>query len=73
MKTLQQRLGGLIASPRAESDLRRYCGTGGGREVPFTGARFEHLAGGGDRPAVAVCDVVVWMHHRVGHQRGRCS
>jgi hypothetical protein len=49
-----ERLGAHIADPRAVVNLRRYFGIGlppGG--VPFTGSRFEHLAGGGDRPEVA--------------------
>ncbi|MGW2641884.1 DUF6308 family protein [Streptomyces sp. NPDC001348] len=44
----------MLSSERVISDLRRYFGIGlppGG--MPFTGSRFEHLAGGGDRPEVA--------------------
>ncbi|MEU2688942.1 DUF6308 family protein [Streptomyces hygroscopicus] len=44
----------LLSAERVADDLRRYFGIGvspGG--VPFTGSRFEHLAGGGDRPEVA--------------------
>ncbi|MCX4539017.1 DUF6308 family protein [Streptomyces sp. NBC_01669] len=44
----------FITDPQAVVDVRRYFGIGlppGG--VPFTGSRFEHLAGGGDRPEVA--------------------
>lgn len=49
-----QRLVASIADPRAVADLRRYFGIRlSPGEVPFTGSRFEHLAGGGDRPAVA--------------------
>ncbi|MET7497789.1 DUF6308 family protein [Streptomyces sp900116325] len=47
-------MGFFVADPQAVVDLRRYFGIGlpsGG--VPFTGSRFEHLAGGGDRPEVA--------------------
>ncbi|WP_329208856.1 DUF6308 family protein [Streptomyces sp. NBC_01708] len=49
-----ERLGAFVADPQAVVDLRRYFGIGlppGG--MPFTGNRFEHLAGGGDRPEVA--------------------
>ncbi|PKR41628.1 DUF6308 family protein [Streptomyces sp. EAG2] len=49
-----ERLGFFVADPQAVVDLRRYFGLGvppGG--MPFTGSRFEHLAGGGDRPEVA--------------------
>lgn len=49
-----ERLHALVADARAVVDLRRYFGIGlrpGG--MPFTGSRFEHLAGGGDRPEVA--------------------
>ncbi|MFF3129096.1 DUF6308 family protein [Streptomyces sp. NPDC057908] len=49
-----QRLRAFIADPQAVVDLRRYFGIGlppGG--VPFTGSRFERLAGGGDRSEVA--------------------
>ncbi len=49
-----ERLVASIAGPRAVADLRRYFGIGlSPGELPFTGSRFEHLAGGGDRPAVA--------------------
>ncbi|MFJ8540283.1 DUF6308 family protein [Streptomyces sp. NPDC093591] len=44
----------LLSAERVMGDLRRYFGIGlppGG--APFTGSRFEHLAGGGDRPEVA--------------------
>ncbi|WAU84592.1 DUF6308 family protein [Streptomyces sp. Qhu-G9] len=51
---LDHRLRALVTSDRAVSDLRQYFGTGGQPgAVPFTGSRFEYLAGGGDRPAVA--------------------
>ncbi|MER5536812.1 DUF6308 family protein [Streptomyces mirabilis] len=53
-RSLTHQLGSLITSDQAVSNLQRYFGTGLPREaVPFTGSRFEHLAGGGDRPAVA--------------------
>ncbi|MGD3112490.1 DUF6308 family protein [Streptomyces sp. YGL11-2] len=52
-----ERLGAFIADPQAVVDLRRYFGVdlplGAYAPVPFTGSRFEHLAGGGDRPEVA--------------------
>ncbi|MZE76714.1 hypothetical protein GTY57_06680 [Streptomyces sp. SID5475] len=49
-----ERLGPFIADPQAVVDLRRYFGLGlPPGTVPFTGSRFEHLAGGGDRPEVA--------------------
>ncbi|TQE21440.1 hypothetical protein Sipo7851_40840 [Streptomyces ipomoeae] len=54
MSPLGQRLRVLLSAERVVDDLRRYFGLGvplGG--VPFTGSRFEHLAGGGDRPEVA--------------------
>ncbi|MFH9887598.1 MULTISPECIES: DUF6308 family protein [Streptomyces] len=51
---LIHRLSRLITSDQAVSNLRRYYGTGQLSEAaPFTGSRFEHLAGGGDRQAVA--------------------
>ncbi|MFC8199884.1 DUF6308 family protein [Streptomyces sp. NPDC057298] len=51
---LDHRLRALVTSDRAVSDLRQYFGTGGQTgAVPFTGSRFEYLAGGGDHPAVA--------------------
>ncbi|MFJ9590540.1 DUF6308 family protein [Streptomyces acidicola] len=51
---LISRLHPLIASDQAGEDLRRYFGIGQPPDAPsFTGARFEHLAGGGDRPATA--------------------
>jgi len=50
---LSHRLSSLIASDQAVSNLRRYFGTSMLPEVePFTGSRFEHLAGGGDRQPV---------------------
>ncbi|MFF8974881.1 DUF6308 family protein [Streptomyces sp. NPDC014995] len=54
LSPLGQRLRVLLSAERVIGDLRRYFGIGlppGG--VPFTGSRFEHLAGGGDRPEVA--------------------
>jgi hypothetical protein len=51
---LIHRLSRHITSDQAVSNLRRYFGTGQLREAaPFTGSRFEHLAGGGGRQAVA--------------------
>ncbi|MFG2383250.1 DUF6308 family protein [Streptomyces avermitilis] len=51
---LTHRLSSLITADQAVSNLRRYFSTGLLHEaVPFTGSRFEHLAGGGDRQAVA--------------------
>ncbi|WKD36668.1 DUF6308 family protein [Streptomyces xanthophaeus] len=49
-----QRLHTFVTAPRALTDLQRYfgisraCGT-----TAYTGGRFEHLAGGGDRPDTA--------------------
>lgn len=54
LSPLGQRLRVLLSSEHVVGDLRRYFGIGmppGG--MPFTGSRFEHLAGGGDRPEVA--------------------
>lgn len=54
LSPLGQRLKELLGAERAVGDLRHYFGIGlppGG--VAFTGSRFEHLAGGGDRPEVA--------------------
>ncbi|MFE4967717.1 DUF6308 family protein [Streptomyces sp. NPDC056660] len=52
--SLSRRLSSLIGSDQAVSNLQRYFGAGAQHEVaPFRGSRFEHLAGGGDRPAVA--------------------
>ncbi|MFI6730610.1 DUF6308 family protein [Streptomyces atratus] len=49
-----ERLRAFIAGPQAVVDLRRYFGVGLPSGVAgFTGSRFEHLAGGGDRPEVA--------------------
>ncbi|WP_344409347.1 DUF6308 family protein [Streptomyces viridochromogenes] len=50
---LANRLHCLLTSAQADEDLRRYFGIGqpSGAAL-FTGRRFEHLAGGGDRPAV---------------------
>ncbi|MFE2282498.1 DUF6308 family protein [Streptomyces sp. NPDC059454] len=49
-----ERLHTFITNPQAIVDLRRYFGIGlPPGAVPFTGSRFEHLAGGGDRPEVA--------------------
>ncbi|MGW2726893.1 DUF6308 family protein [Streptomyces sp. NPDC001494] len=53
-KPFVERLGAFIADPQAVVDLRRYFGIGLPPGVAaFTGSRFEHLAGGGDRPEVA--------------------
>ncbi|MGW9083679.1 DUF6308 family protein [Streptomyces yangpuensis] len=52
--SFSHRLASLVASEQAIPDLRRYFGTGlPDVTAPFTGSRFQHLAGGGDRPAVA--------------------
>jgi hypothetical protein len=54
LSPLGRRLGVLLSSERVVGDLRHYFGLGvppGG--MPFTGSRFEHLAGGGDRLEVA--------------------
>ncbi|WP_268267504.1 DUF6308 family protein [Streptomyces coriariae] len=65
----------LLSAERVVGDLRRYFGIGmppGG--VPFTGSRFEHLVGGGDRPEVAdriMAEDLVAEQHRFlerGHQ-----
>ncbi|MCC9737602.1 DUF6308 family protein [Streptomyces sp. MNU89] len=51
---LGQRLRMVLGAERVVGDLRRYFGLGlPPGTVPFTGSRFEHLAGGGDRPEVA--------------------
>ncbi|MFD8006081.1 DUF6308 family protein [Streptomyces mirabilis] len=53
-RSLTHQLSSLITSEQAVSNLQRYFGTGLPHEAaPFTGSRFEHLAGGGDRPANA--------------------
>ena len=53
-KPIVERLGAFIADHQAVVDLRRYFGIGmPPSEATFTGSRFEHLAGGGDRPEVA--------------------
>ncbi|WP_220212582.1 DUF6308 family protein [Streptomyces sp. WELS2] len=49
-----RQLCGLVSAERAVGDLRRYFGIGlAPGEAAFTGSRFEHLGGGGDRPEVA--------------------
>lgn len=49
-----ERLHTFITNPQAIADLRHYFGIGVPPGwMPFTGSRFEHLAGGGDRPEVA--------------------
>ncbi|WP_405681773.1 DUF6308 family protein [Streptomyces sp. NBC_00057] len=53
-KPFAERLRAFIADPQAVVDLRRYFGIGlPPGAAAFTGSRFEHLAGGGDRPEVA--------------------
>ncbi|MDK1348939.1 DUF6308 family protein [Streptomyces sp. 378] len=54
LSPLGQRLRVLLSAERVVGDLRGYFGI----DLPpgtraFTGSRFEHLAGGGDRPEVA--------------------
>lgn len=54
LSSLGQRLRVLLSSERVVGDLRGYFGIGlPPGAVAFTGSRFEHLAGGGDRPEVA--------------------
>ncbi|MFJ5535427.1 DUF6308 family protein [Streptomyces sp. NPDC093261] len=54
MPPLGHRLKELLGAERAVGDLRRYFGIGmSPGEATFTGSRFEHLAGGGDRPEIA--------------------
>ena len=54
LSPLGQRLKELLRAERVVDDLRRYFGIGTPPgAAPFTGSRFEHLAGGGDRPEVA--------------------
>ncbi|MFJ2960187.1 DUF6308 family protein [Streptomyces sp. NPDC087270] len=54
LSPLGQRLRVLLSSEHVVGDLRRYFGIGmPPGEAPFTGSRFEHLAGRGDRPEVA--------------------
>ncbi|MFF1769066.1 DUF6308 family protein [Streptomyces sp. NPDC058249] len=54
LQPFTRQLNSLITSDHAAADLRRYFGIDAPPGmVPFTGSRFEHLAGGGDRPAVA--------------------
>ncbi|MFI1453835.1 DUF6308 family protein [Streptomyces roseus] len=49
-----QRLRVLLSSDRVVGDLRSYFGIGLPPDAaPFTGGRFEHLAGGGDRSEIA--------------------
>ncbi|MFI2040148.1 DUF6308 family protein [Streptomyces bottropensis] len=51
---LISRLHTLIVGDQAVEDLRRYFGIGQPPgAVSFTGRRFEHLTGGGDRPEAA--------------------
>ncbi len=52
--SLAQQLHHFLGSERVVADLRRYFGIDApDGEVPFTGARFESLGGGGDRPETA--------------------
>ncbi|MFD3622728.1 DUF6308 family protein [Streptomyces sp. NPDC058676] len=54
LSPLGQRLRALLSAERVMGDLRRYFGIAlPPGAVAFTGSRFEHLAGGGDRPEVA--------------------
>ncbi|MCX4920217.1 DUF6308 family protein [Streptomyces sp. NBC_00687] len=54
LSPLSKRLRLLLGAERVVDDLRRYFGIGlPPGEAPFTGSRFEHLAGGGDRWEVA--------------------
>ncbi|WP_405940585.1 DUF6308 family protein [Streptomyces sp. NBC_00207] len=49
-----ERIHGYITARQAVVDLRRYFGINlPPGALPFTGSRFEHLAGGGDLPEVA--------------------
>lgn len=53
-QSFAERLRAFISDPQAVVDLRRYFGIGLPSGVAgFTGSRFEHLAGGGDRPEIA--------------------
>ncbi|WP_440581420.1 DUF6308 family protein [Streptomyces sp. PT19] len=54
LSSLGQRLRVLLGTERVVGDLQCYFGIGlPPGTVPFTGSRFEHLAGGGDRPGIA--------------------
>ncbi|MEU8842011.1 DUF6308 family protein [Streptomyces roseus] len=54
LSPLGHRLRVLLSSDRVPGDLRCYFGIGLPPDVlPFTGSRFEHLAGGGDRSEIA--------------------
>lgn len=54
LSPLGQRLRVLLGADRVVDDLRRYFGVGlPPGAAPFTGSRFEHLGGGGDRPGTA--------------------
>ncbi|WP_327380745.1 DUF6308 family protein [Streptomyces sp. NBC_01207] len=49
-----ERLNTFVTNPRARGDLQRYFGISQPSGAPaYTGSRFEHLAGGGDRPDIA--------------------
>ncbi|MFE2944924.1 DUF6308 family protein [Streptomyces sp. NPDC059255] len=54
LSSLGQRLSVVLGAEGVVDDLRRYYGVGlPSGMAAFTGSRFEHLAGGGDRPEVA--------------------
>jgi hypothetical protein len=54
LSPLGQRLRVLLDADRVVDDLSRYFGLGlPPGAAPYTGSRFEHLAGGGDRPEAA--------------------
>ncbi len=54
LSSLEQRLSVVLGAEGVVDDLRRYYGVGlPSGMAAFTGSRFEHLAGGGDRPEVA--------------------
>ncbi|WP_256106987.1 DUF6308 family protein [Streptomyces sp. ODS05-4] len=52
--TFEERLWEAVTADRAVADLREYYdGTTASGAPLFTGSRFEHLGGGGDRPGAA--------------------
>ncbi|WP_424920054.1 DUF6308 family protein [Streptomyces sp. wa1064] len=54
LSSLGQRLSVVLGAEGVVDDLRRYYGVGlPSSMAAFTGSRFEHLAGGGDRPESA--------------------
>ncbi|MFE5561600.1 DUF6308 family protein [Streptomyces sp. NPDC056544] len=61
-----ERLRAFVTNPRARTDLQCYFGIGQPSGTPtYTGRRFEHLAGGGDRPDIAdriTADDLVAVH-----------